>query len=69
MKTDYLKKLDRWLTSHVGKLLDSYDKQPYDEGMETISAFKKAMTDEILESYRNGFRAGAKAPSVPVKKD
>jgi hypothetical protein len=53
----YMEKVDAWLDGEIDKLLDSCQKKPFTEGMDGFAAFKKAVKDKLLESYRNGQRS------------
>ena len=62
---NYMEKIDAWLTEEIQKLLDNW---PGHEGQEGFDAFKRTIKDKILESYRNGQRAGtAKKASASSK--
>lgn len=56
-KLNYMEKLDAWLNGEIDKLFDAVRNQPCEEGMVGFNAFKKAIKDKILESYRNGQRS------------
>jgi hypothetical protein len=49
-----MEKVDAWLSAEIHKLMDAAFKGPYDAGLE---AFKEAIKDKVLESYRNGQRS------------
>jgi hypothetical protein len=51
---NYMEKVEAWLDGEIEKLLDSCQKKPFTEGMDGFAAFKKAVKDKLLESYRNG---------------
>jgi hypothetical protein len=57
MKPNYMEKLDAWLNGAIDQLFDAVQNQPAPEGAAGVSAFKKAVKDKVLESYRNGQRS------------
>ena len=57
-KPNYMEKLDAWLNGEIDKFFNAVNSQPYDQGgMTGFEAFKKAIKDKVLESYRNGQRS------------
>ena len=53
----YFEEIDAWLTT----LLEGPEEE--ESGDEWFARAKSAIKDKILESYRNGQKAGPKAPS------
>ena len=57
-KPNYMEKLDAWLDAQIDKWADAINGQPESESATAgFEAFKKAMKDKVLESYRNGQRS------------
>lgn len=50
---NYMKEIDAWLIEELEKLFDSSIRDIH----AAENAFKKAVKDKILESYRNGQRS------------
>lgn len=56
-KLNSMQELDAWLNGEIDKLFDAVQSEPFERGMVGFSAFKKAITDKILESYQKGTRS------------
>ena len=60
----YFQRLDEWLTAVLDVTEDDDSEEEY------LARVKKQIKDKILESYRNGQKAGLEpSKSVPVKEE
>lgn len=55
-KQNYMEELDSWLDQGIARIVESF-KEPLTQFHAEVAAFKKAVKDKVLESYRNGQRS------------
>jgi hypothetical protein len=66
-KTNYMAALDAW-TDEV--IIEPLADNGFVAGVETSLQIRRAIREKVLESYKNGLKAGAvKATSQPARKE
>ena len=68
-KPRYMEVLDKWTDEHViGPLWGYVEKEALDgESSQVVGEVKKAIREKVLDSYRNGQKAGPYKRPVPPK--
>ena len=61
----FMQELDQWSSSTIIKpLLDAFNQEDGPDSIVVIEQIKKTIREKILESYRNGQKAGPSKPWV-----
>jgi hypothetical protein len=66
-KTNYMQQLDAWTDQAI---IEPLADDGFVAGVETSLQIRRAIREKVLESYKNGLKAGAaKATSQPARKE